>query len=969
MALAPINPTQLTPPRVALIDERSGAISREWYRFFLSLLTATETNQQETGTAPDANALMATYDAMLASLAQETQTNTSDLSASLQQQINDVFTATAITPPPSGGTVTSVDASGGSTGLLFTGGPITTSGTLTLSGTLVAVNGGTGFSSYTVGDILFASSTTALSKLADVATGNALISGGVGVAPLYGKIGLTTHVSGTLPVGNGGTGTATAFTAGSVVFAGVSGTYTQNNAQLFWDNANNRLGVGNATPAATLDVTGNIRMSGANPNIELNSGGPQVYVPAASTLSFATGGGIGTPVERFRIGSAGQWGIGGATYGTSGQVFTSGGASAAPTWTTPTTGTVTSVSGTGTVNGITLTGTVTSSGSLTLGGTLSNVSLTTQVTGTLPVGNGGTGTATAFTAGSVVFAGALGVYSQNNGQFFWDGVNSRLGIGTSSPGKKLDLVGQFRASGSAASGYALLEYGTSATATNNWHVGSEGDGTFRWYNGTFGAGTERMRITSAGNVGIGTTSPAERLTVNSASSEFAIQWSGPGNEWVLASAANRSYIRNKTASVETLTILNAGNVGIGTSSPATKLDVIGAVRSTGGFSSNATTAFQPQTSMSNSASDATGGYYIFYKGRAGSTTSLSGDTLGTLLWYGYDTGNTAVATSSIFTIQTAAAGVGSVPTALVFTNGGNSERMRIDNSGNVGIGTSSPATKLHVYAASGYNEIRVASGANNLGLAINGSVAYLAAFQSTPLTFQTNSVECMRIDTSGNVGIGTSSPAQRLHVATTAAPSGTTQSFLRATASQTYGADFGGGIIQGVGPIATISTVNAGTVTERMRIDSSGNVGIGTTGPGYRLDVASGDTTASIGYAMRIRSNATATAAAVQFTNSGASSQTGLVTCTDTGTMTIQSDGASSLLAFRTNGNERMRIASNGNVGIGTSTFGTSAVTVIGIANGTAPTTSPAGMGQLYVEAGALKYRGSSGTVTTIANA
>jgi hypothetical protein len=69
---------------------------------------------------------------------------------------------------------------------------------------------------------------------------------------------------------------------------------------------------------------------------------------------------------------------------------------------------------------------------------------------------------------------------------------------------------------------------------------------------------------------------------------------------------------------------------------------------------------------------------------------------------------------------------------------------------------------------------------------------------------------------------------------------------------------------------------------------------------------------------MRIRSNATATAAAMQFTNSAGSSQTGLVTCTDTGTMTIQSDGASSLLAFRTNGNERMRIDSSGNVGVGT---------------------------------------------------
>jgi hypothetical protein len=58
------------------------------------------------------------------------------------------------------------------------------------------------------------------------------------------------------------------------------------------------------------------------------------------------------------------------------------------------TGTVTSVGGTGTVNGISLSGTVTSSGNLTLGGTLSGVDLTTQVTGTLPIANGGTGQTT-----------------------------------------------------------------------------------------------------------------------------------------------------------------------------------------------------------------------------------------------------------------------------------------------------------------------------------------------------------------------------------------------------------------------------------------------------------------------------------------------------------------------------------------------------------------------------------------------
>lgn len=75
--------------------------------------------------------------------------------------------------------------------------------------TIGATNGGTGQASYAIGDILYASTTTALSRLADVATGNALISGGVGVAPSWGKIGLTTHISGTLAVGNGGTGATT----------------------------------------------------------------------------------------------------------------------------------------------------------------------------------------------------------------------------------------------------------------------------------------------------------------------------------------------------------------------------------------------------------------------------------------------------------------------------------------------------------------------------------------------------------------------------------------------------------------------------------------------------------------------------------------------------------------------------------------------------------------------------------------
>jgi hypothetical protein len=169
-----------------------------------------------------------------------------------------------------------------------------------------AENGGTGQSSYTVGDLLYASGSTTLSKLADVATGNALISGGVGVAPSWGKVGLTTHVSGTLPVANGGTGTATAFTSGSVVFAGASGVYSQDNSNLFWDDTNNRLGVRTATPAVSLAV----------------SATDAILVPVGTTGERPTGA---TGYLRFNSSTTSFEGYNGTAWGSIGGGATGGG--------------------------------------------------------------------------------------------------------------------------------------------------------------------------------------------------------------------------------------------------------------------------------------------------------------------------------------------------------------------------------------------------------------------------------------------------------------------------------------------------------------------------------------------------------------------------------------------------------------------------------------------------------------------
>ena len=129
--------------------------------------------------------------------------------------------------------------------------------------TITAAKGGTGQTSYAVGDLLYASTTTALSKLADVATGNALISGGVSTAPSYGKIGLTTHVSGTLPTANGGTN-LTSFTANGVVYASSSSALATGSALTFSGSALAVTGSISSTGGFTSNTTITAQLDGSD---------------------------------------------------------------------------------------------------------------------------------------------------------------------------------------------------------------------------------------------------------------------------------------------------------------------------------------------------------------------------------------------------------------------------------------------------------------------------------------------------------------------------------------------------------------------------------------------------------------------------------------------------------------------------------------------------------------------------------
>lgn len=110
---------------------------------------------------------------------------------------------------------------------------------------------------YLQGDVIYASADNVFSALLkDNSATRYLSNTGTDNNPLWAQVDLSNGVSGILTVYSGGTGTGSEFTIGSVVFAGASGIYEEDNANFFWDNTNNRLGIGTVSPSVSLDVLG-----------------------------------------------------------------------------------------------------------------------------------------------------------------------------------------------------------------------------------------------------------------------------------------------------------------------------------------------------------------------------------------------------------------------------------------------------------------------------------------------------------------------------------------------------------------------------------------------------------------------------------------------------------------------------------------------------------------------------------------
>ena len=413
---------------------------------------------------------------------------------------------------------------------------------------------------------------------------------------------------------------------------------------------------------------------------------------------------------------------------------------------------------------------------------------------------------TAPAAGSFTTLGATGNVNLNGGTFvfndagadldarfegdtdanllFLDASTDRVGIGTNSPGAKLNLIGAgsataptnisdiasaaVRIEGTRAStGFAGVSYidSSGGGAALVFGRGSGFDTNIGFYTNptsttTSGAMTERMRLDASGNLGIGTTSPTSgvKLDVIGAgqflsnasnvrgltlaatagyASNISIIRTGYA-EWLIGSPNNSDSLHisvtNPLHATPSMTFTAAGNVGIGTASPGAKLDVVGSG-----------SAQQIRLTSTGNA--------IFRTRWIDATTGFA-----------LESNNSAE--SAYYPVKL----TGSV---IRFGSGNGDDKVTLDANGNLGIGTASPSAKLHVYepTAAATNVRVLANGGQQAALQLagngttfgstsfdvfqdGGSDAYVANRANASLRFWTNNTERMRITGTGNISAG-----------------------------------------------------------------------------------------------------------------------------------------------------------------------------------------------------------------------
>ncbi|MEZ4722256.1 MAG: tail fiber domain-containing protein [Flavobacteriales bacterium] len=386
------------------------------------------------------------------------------------------------------------------------------------------------------------------------------------------------------------------------------------------------------------------------------------------------------------------------------------------------------------------------------------------------------------------------------------------------------------------------------------------------------SGTDVYNIT--GNIGIGTGTPNQLLDIRSADTvNSAVAILGTSNQGHLLNlnSGNGStdpyiswdqgddfrFATNESSFTELMRITKAGDVGIGTSAPSEKFEVTGGLAK---FDTIIVASTNPKAPLHINNPDwgwngdlGDDGYFLI--NASSSSFGATRNRIGS--WQGRNN------------IQMYASATGGNLRAYNYQSSTNLPLFLNGSGGNVGIGTTSPASLLHVNSTTTQSTIRLthtASASNGLWLSSDNTQAYLINYENTSLKFATNGADRMTITNVGLVGIGTTSPSQKLQVLT----GGSGVRVGSGNAGDVFlsrFADFGGTLTANAYSDGTtwnrVNTSYAAYMVDigvsndyidfsrsapaanpisnyvsLMRLSSNGNVGIGVTAPAEKLHIS-----------------------------------------------------------------------------------------------------------------------------------
>jgi hypothetical protein len=377
-------------------------------------------------------------------------------------------------------------------------------------------------------------------------------------------------------------------------------------------------------------------------------------------------------------------------------------------------------------------------------------------------------------------------------------------------------------------------------------------------------------IDTSGNVGVGIGAPSAKLHVagvvysnvlnnpsyllNSNGSDYGIIQNDSANTWSLARGTSPSVLATPV-----LTWTSNNQVGIGTTSPVSKLHALVTGASNGTINSrtalhiqnnNITTgtsnariqfSYDPATPKAWIEAGVYGSDYLAFGSSAGATESMRIDSAGNV---------------GIGTISLAASGIlAGVPSATIHVNTGNSPNTAFGSNTAIRVSGALDGGNLSIFDIMHYRDSTAGTGWNVTATRMQQRIDWTwMAWQQfngygnpSGISWGTGSgsnrqdvVERMRLDSSGNLGIGTTSPRARLSLGMLVANK--VFSLYDDLNTAFYGMGIDGAEYKILAPSAakfTFNTYNVGadTTTARMTLDSSGNLGIGTSSPSEKLHV------------------------------------------------------------------------------------------------------------------------------------